>query len=248
MANYKQYYIRDFKVGDTAWVWLDSSPWHFHKGASRYRPRLQPKPGRRQAAALRGADHGLIRLQRRIPVTIVLGTCRRLQALHGCRRAHRHLPVRGVSEIGRYGKAVVEDVREGARLLDRTLTGFGRELADIGTRPARGAWGPSPRFSVVLTTIVALMMQLDAPWWAAISGYMSLMSTGAPRCDAGLLRLSGTIAGAALGFVMARWLPYDQVALCLFLGCATLIGVIAVQVSPHGLAGCSWRSPPASCC
>ena len=24
MANYKQYYIRDFKVGDTAWVWLDS--------------------------------------------------------------------------------------------------------------------------------------------------------------------------------------------------------------------------------
>lgn len=142
----------------------------------------------------------------------------------------------GLSEIGRYGRAVAEDVREGARLLDRTLTGFWRELADIGTRPAQSRMGTVAAVSVVLTTLVALVMQLDAPWWAAISGYMSLMSTGAASVRRGLLRLSGTIAGAGLGFIMARWLPYDQVALCLFLGCATMIGVIAVQVSPHGLA------------
>ena len=36
----------------------------------------------------------------------------------------------GVLEIGRYGRAVVEDFREGARLLDKTFTGFWRELAD----------------------------------------------------------------------------------------------------------------------
>lgn len=138
--------------------------------------------------------------------------------------------------IGRYGRAVVEDVREGARLFDRTLTGFWRELADIGTRPAQSRMGVVAAVSVVLTTTVALLMQLDAPWWAAISGYMSLMSTGAASVRRGILRLSGTIAGAVLGFVMARWLPYDQVALCLFLGGATMAGVIAVQVSPHGLA------------
>ncbi len=138
--------------------------------------------------------------------------------------------------IGRYGRAVVEDVREGARLFDRTLTGFWRELADIGTRPAQSRMGVVAAVSVVLTTTVALLMQLDAPWWAAISGYMSLMSTGAASVRRGILRLSGTIAGAGLGFVMARWLPYDQVALCLFLGGATMAGVIAVQVSPHGLA------------
>ncbi|WP_295142544.1 FUSC family protein [uncultured Reyranella sp.] len=138
--------------------------------------------------------------------------------------------------IGRYGRAVVEDVREGARLFDRTLTGFWRELADVGTRPAQSRMGVVAAVSVVLTTTVALLMQLDAPWWAAISGYMSLMSTGAASVRRGILRLSGTIAGAVLGFVMARWLPYDQVALCLFLGGATMAGVIAVQVSPHGLA------------
>lgn len=138
--------------------------------------------------------------------------------------------------IGRYGRAVVEDFREGARLLDRTLIGFWRELADIGRRPAQSRMGTVAAVSVILTTVVALAMQLDAPWWAAVSGYMSLMSTGAGSVRRGLLRLSGTIVGAALGFVMARWLPYDQVALCLFLGCATMAGVIAMQVSPHGLA------------
>jgi uncharacterized membrane protein YccC len=141
-----------------------------------------------------------------------------------------------VRDVGRYGKAVVEDFREGARLLDRTLTGFRRELADIGRQPAQSRMGTVAAVSVVLTTVVALAMQLDAPWWAAISGYMSLMSTGAASVRRGLLRLSGTIAGAVLGFVMARWLPYNPVALCLFLGCATMAGVMAVQVSPHGLA------------
>ena len=52
----------------------------------------------------------------------------------------------------------------------------------------------------------------------------------------GLLRLVGTIGGALLGFVMARWLPYDHVALSLFLAGITMLGVIAMQVSPHGLA------------
>jgi uncharacterized membrane protein YccC len=139
-------------------------------------------------------------------------------------------------EIGRFGRAVAEDFREGGRLFDRTLTGFWRELADIGARPAQARMGIIAAISVMLATSVSLLMQLDAPWWAAISGYMSLMSTGAASVRRGVLRLSGTIVGAMLGFVMARWLPYDQVALCLFLGCATMAGVIAVQVSPHGLA------------
>ena len=35
---------------------------------------------------------------------------------------------------------------------------------------------------------------------------------------------------------MARWLPYDHFALYLFLAATTMLGVIAMQVSPHGLA------------
>ena len=65
---------------------------------------------------------------------------------------------------------------------------------------------------------------------------MSLMSTGAGSLRRGMLRMTGTIAGAVLGFVMARWLPYDHFALYLFLAATTMLGVIAMQVSPHGLA------------
>lgn len=135
-----------------------------------------------------------------------------------------------------FARAVVEDFAEGGRMIDQTLTGFWRELGELGGNPAQTRQGLVAAISVILSTSVALLLELDAPWWAAISGFMSLMATGAASVRRGLLRLSGTVAGAAIGFVMARWLPYDQVALCLFLALVTMLGVIAMQVSPHGLA------------
>jgi multidrug efflux system membrane fusion protein len=72
-ANYKEYYLRHLQPGHTAWVWLDAHPWRL------YRARIQ------------GIAHGIsrepngvallpyvspsvdwIRLQRRIPVRIIL--------------------------------------------------------------------------------------------------------------------------------------------------------------------------------
>lgn len=73
MANYKQYYIRDFKVGDTAWVWLDSSPWHFHKARITGIARgFSRNPGVDKLLPYVAPTTDWIRLQRRIPVTIVL--------------------------------------------------------------------------------------------------------------------------------------------------------------------------------
>lgn len=73
VANYKEYYLRHLHPGGTAWIWLDSNPWHL------YRARIQ------------GVAHGIsrqrgsetlvpyvsptvnwIRLQRRIPVRFTL--------------------------------------------------------------------------------------------------------------------------------------------------------------------------------
>ena len=73
VANYKEYYLRHLPPGHTAWVWLDTRPWHL------YRARIQ------------GVAHGIsrdeapsalvpyvspsvdwIRLQRRVPVRISL--------------------------------------------------------------------------------------------------------------------------------------------------------------------------------
>ena len=73
IANYKEYYIRPFTMGGTAWVWLDSDPWKFHKaritGIARGFSRDPQAPMLLPYVA---PTTDWIRLQRRIPVTIVL--------------------------------------------------------------------------------------------------------------------------------------------------------------------------------
>jgi len=73
IANYKQYYVRSFEVGDTAWVWLDSAPWRFYRaritGIARGFSRDSQAPMLLPYVA---PTTDWIRLQRRIPVTIVL--------------------------------------------------------------------------------------------------------------------------------------------------------------------------------
>jgi multidrug efflux system membrane fusion protein len=73
MANYKQYYVRSFEIGGEAWVWLDSAPWHLHRariaGIARGFSRNPQAPMLLPYVA---PTTDWIRLQRRIPVTIVL--------------------------------------------------------------------------------------------------------------------------------------------------------------------------------
>src|SRR5207237_6681682 len=141
-----------------------------------------------------------------------------------------HLPAMKASAFIR---EVRGDVAEIGDIVGQSLEGFWQELTELGQDPARTKQGIVAASSVMLATTLALLFELDSPWWAAISGFMSLMSTGAGSLRRGMLRMTGTIAGAFVGFVMARWLPYDQFALYLFLAAVTMLGVIAMQVSPH---------------
>jgi len=136
----------------------------------------------------------------------------------------------------RLTKAISEDFADLVSMVGQTLDGYWQELGELGEDLVRTRQGLVAACSVVLATVLALVLRVEAPWWAAISAFMSLMSTGAGSLRRGLLRLTGTVAGALLGFVMARWLPYDHFALYLFLAGTTMLGVMAMQVSPHGLA------------
>ena len=60
IANYKQYFIPSFVVGGTAWVWLDSHPWHFYRGRIDGVGRgISRSPEAPDIAALRRAHHRL---------------------------------------------------------------------------------------------------------------------------------------------------------------------------------------------
>jgi multidrug resistance efflux pump len=72
-ANYKEYYLRHLVPGHTAWVWLDSHPWRL------YRARIQGiahgisrEPGGEALLPYVSPSVDWIRLQRRIPVRIIL--------------------------------------------------------------------------------------------------------------------------------------------------------------------------------
>jgi len=73
VANYKEDYLRHLRVGETAWVWLDSHPWHFYRaritGIGRAISRDAAQPGLLPYVA---PTTDWIRLQRRFPVTLVL--------------------------------------------------------------------------------------------------------------------------------------------------------------------------------
>jgi membrane fusion protein, multidrug efflux system len=72
-ANYKESVIRHMKVGHTAWVWLDTYPWHFHRatiqGIARGISREQTE---RKLLPYVAPTTDWIRLERRFPVTVVL--------------------------------------------------------------------------------------------------------------------------------------------------------------------------------
>ena len=72
-ANYKESVIRHMKVGHTAWVWLDTYPWHIHRATIQGIARgISRVPTERKLLPYVEPTTDWIRLERRFPVTLVL--------------------------------------------------------------------------------------------------------------------------------------------------------------------------------
>ena len=72
-ANYKESVIRHIQVGGTAWVWLDTYPWHVHRARIQGIARgISRERTQRKLLPYIEPTTDWIRLQRRFPVTLVL--------------------------------------------------------------------------------------------------------------------------------------------------------------------------------
>jgi multidrug efflux system membrane fusion protein len=72
-ANYKESVIRHMKVGHTAWIWLDTYPWHVHRATIQGIARgISREQGERKMLPYVAPTTDWIRLERRFPVTLVL--------------------------------------------------------------------------------------------------------------------------------------------------------------------------------
>jgi membrane fusion protein, multidrug efflux system len=72
-ANYKEGVIRHIRVGDEAWVWLDTYPWHFHRAVIQGIARgISRRTTPNTLLPYVAPTTDWIRLERRFPVTLVL--------------------------------------------------------------------------------------------------------------------------------------------------------------------------------
>ena len=126
-----------------------------------------------------------------------------------------------------------------ARALSDVEAAFGallREVRTLAVRDLRARSATMAASAVVVSVLVACAMHLPDVWWAAISGFISTQPTRPASLQKALLRVTGTAAGAALGYLLAGWLAYDHAACCLCLALAGGVGIYGVVVSPHGYA------------
>jgi uncharacterized membrane protein YccC len=127
-------------------------------------------------------------------------------------------------------------VAEFASPLREAAIALRRELAEIEIMNARGGHCARTTLAVALAVIIALLLRVDAPWWAAISAFVSIQMTAPSSIERGALRIIGTAIGAAIALLLTPWLIEDQVAVSLVLFLASAIAVLGLQVSSHGYA------------
>jgi uncharacterized membrane protein YccC len=111
-----------------------------------------------------------------------------------------------------------------------------KELAEIDVAGPRAQQASMAALSVAISVTVASIMHLPDAWWAAISGFISTQATRPASVTKGVLRVIGTALGAAAALLLVGWLAYDQVACCAALFVVSTIGIVALNVSPHGYA------------
>jgi uncharacterized membrane protein YccC len=111
-----------------------------------------------------------------------------------------------------------------------------REIAEIEITGARAGHCARTTLAVALSVIVALLLRVDAPWWAAISAFVSIQATAPSSIERGALRIAGTAIGAAIALLLSPWVIEDQVAVSLALFAGSAIGILGLQVSSHGYA------------
>lgn len=138
--------------------------------------------------------------------------------------------------IGWIMAGIARDVAGGGRLVGRILRTCSLEMRELAVDTTRWRQCLMAALVVPLAITLALVLQLDSVWWAGISGFMTVLATGAASLQRGMLRIGATFAGVMVAFVVARWLPYDRVALALFLALSTFLGTVGMVVSPHGTA------------
>ncbi len=121
-------------------------------------------------------------------------------------------------------------------VLHDAATGMRHELIELRAIGPRSRQNATIALSVGLGATLALVLHVDSAWWAAISAFVSSQATAPASVHRGILRIFGTILGAAIAVLLAPLIAGDTVAISLLLFAVSFVGVLGFLVSGHGYA------------
>ncbi|KQV68411.1 FUSC family protein [Rhizobium sp. Root1220] len=110
------------------------------------------------------------------------------------------------------------------------------EIGELSLSGPRFRQANIAALAVGLAILLALALQLADPWWAGISAFMCTQASQPQSLQKGILRIAGTLVGAATAFILTPWLAYNPVATMIMLFVAGTLAILGGLLSPHGYA------------
>ena len=102
-------------------------------------------------------------------------------------------------------------------MLSGIVGALSTELGSLEPGGVRGTKALGAALSVALAAFAALILHSDEPWWAAISAWMMSGISLADALPRGVMRILGSIAGAAVAILVLGLFAYDLLPFCLCL-------------------------------
>lgn len=122
-----------------------------------------------------------------------------------------------------------------AGLLDRLHQGLADDLRALSTSGMRASASLRTALAAVLTTLAALALHLDNPWWAAITGIVIIQADAAATLSRSVDRVIGTCIGAAIGYLASATIADHPVFLLIIATNAGLV-IYAQERAQHNYA------------
>jgi uncharacterized membrane protein YccC len=120
-------------------------------------------------------------------------------------------------------------------LATRLVGELGDELSQLSLSGPRTNAAVRTMLSGVLSLLVALWLNLDDPWWAAITGFSLVQQNAAATLLRSVDRALGTIVGALIGY-FAVGLVGDHLVFLLICGGCAAFGIYGQERAEHGYA------------
>jgi len=110
------------------------------------------------------------------------------------------------------------------------------ELSELTLTGPRARFALAAALAVGMAIVLALMLRLQAVYWAGISAFVCIQASHPQSMRKGLHRIWGTVLGAALALVLFPPVAFNQAGTLVLLFCAGSMAILGSLVSSYSYA------------